>query len=738
MKAKILFLISLILSVYSASAVEWEEISVNVPGHANSYDINGDTIIAGDTYLIKSVDGGKTFKKINKYFDHGVERDLSEYVSRVSRIFKTRSGILFANCQIDTTGENLNHPEYYRSCLLSSEDNGETWTKSEFRGVKYLLLDPLYHIIDADDYLFLARTDEGKYDYVDYYISTDRGKVWNIIDTSLFQYSGFGLIMPTDITNTIYFTFLNYDENLKKHLLKNVLFDLSTFEYTMTDVNFELHATEPCTHKYVGYNQLDTVLYESYDYGVSWDTLAVMSDLLNQFGGWKENSNKYFEKLITEGDCIAILYRIGHTVRTSTNVCLYSLDAGQTWECMKQEDYSMFDEPAANFDFEYYLNPVFNNGVIYHYDASRLIYQYASNNDTLKKIDIPSSVIRQYRESGDKKNYVSNNQSPLCFEKDNRFTVQENARTAYLDRDGGGYYISELFWNSYLPTYFDREGNLTELNKEETWGGSNFFKTGHYLSNSKKLYYKGKYINTIPQEYTFISVADMKNVYAFKENPKEVRNYLLMKIDLDDGSEVNMNKSVFAYYNDGYRVSIDTDGQNILIHHKDGIEISRDNGISWETVLYESDNLDIITKVNKNDLYLRNRKALLRSTDGQTWVDILENISTGFIYNFEFDQKNRIVVYSTNGLFRSKEPVSVEDNSEYLANINIYPNPTSDIINIESAESIANIELYNLSGELLSKQNGLTIDATDLANGTYFIKMQVGEKSIYKQFIVER
>ncbi len=71
-----------------------------------------------------------------------------------------------------------------------------------------------------------------------------------------------------------------------------------------------------------------------------------------------------------------------------------------------------------------------------------------------------------------------------------------------------------------------------------------------------------------------------------------------------------------------------------------------------------------------------------------------------------------------------------------LTDINIYPNPVSDVLNIKSDKSIKNMDLYDTQGRLVLHTNGnqKTINLSVINLGIYFLKISLtsGETSIEK------
>ncbi|MBT8394613.1 MAG: T9SS type A sorting domain-containing protein [Flavobacteriaceae bacterium] len=104
-----------------------------------------------------------------------------------------------------------------------------------------------------------------------------------------------------------------------------------------------------------------------------------------------------------------------------------------------------------------------------------------------------------------------------------------------------------------------------------------------------------------------------------------------------------------------------------------------------------------------------------------TWlsgsVDILYNVNANQVLN----------------IIEGSSPLSIED--KILEEVNIYPNPVANILNIESHE-LLDIELYDVLGR---KQNlkyldsSKRIDVSFLMNGLYFLQLKKDkEKAIYK------
>lgn len=72
-----------------------------------------------------------------------------------------------------------------------------------------------------------------------------------------------------------------------------------------------------------------------------------------------------------------------------------------------------------------------------------------------------------------------------------------------------------------------------------------------------------------------------------------------------------------------------------------------------------------------------------------------------------------------------------------LSSLEIYPNPTSDILNIQTEQKISKIEILDTSGKLLKSNSGSgkTINVSNLSKGIYLIKIYADKNIINSKFI---
>ena len=111
----------------------------------------------------------------------------------------------------------------------------------------------------------------------------------------------------------------------------------------------------------------------------------------------------------------------------------------------------------------------------------------------------------------------------------------------------------------------------------------------------------------------------------------------------------------------------------------------------------------------------------------------------------ELKDANGVVVYPFNGdygsgfsvQFDSDGVLGLGDNS--LATVNLYPNPTSDVLTVSNVEN-ATIEIYNILGQVMTIKTNMsnqeTIDVSGFAAGAYMAKISNAGITTTKKFVV--
>ncbi|WP_312767292.1 T9SS type A sorting domain-containing protein [Epilithonimonas sp.] len=104
--------------------------------------------------------------------------------------------------------------------------------------------------------------------------------------------------------------------------------------------------------------------------------------------------------------------------------------------------------------------------------------------------------------------------------------------------------------------------------------------------------------------------------------------------------------------------------------------------------------------------------------------------------NFEFDNDGSGFIVD-NIIIKDMDQLSVSEINK--TQINIFPNPTSDFINIKSDEKIKSVKLYSALGSLVKTENNefSRINISNLPKGNYLISIETDSGTETKKIIKE-
>ena len=69
--------------------------------------------------------------------------------------------------------------------------------------------------------------------------------------------------------------------------------------------------------------------------------------------------------------------------------------------------------------------------------------------------------------------------------------------------------------------------------------------------------------------------------------------------------------------------------------------------------------------------------------------------------------------------------------------VSIYPNPSTNTLNISGVSNIVNVKIYNILGQMVQENASATIDVSGLKAGNYFIKIETNDGVVSKRFVKE-
>lgn len=143
--------------------------------------------------------------------------------------------------------------------------------------------------------------------------------------------------------------------------------------------------------------------------------------------------------------------------------------------------------------------------------------------------------------------------------------------------------------------------------------------------------------------------------------------------------------------------------------------------------IFEGDNIWIVLSTDNGTQYpasistnSTDKNGRWISLNGTTWEDLTKYNITG--------------TWMLRAYIESNESIS-----ELSSSFNIYPNPASDRLFIETENEINEVVVYDVYGRIqqtmVNDQQSLSIDVSNLSNGVYFVKIKSENNEVVKRFI---
>lgn len=99
--------------------------------------------------------------------------------------------------------------------------------------------------------------------------------------------------------------------------------------------------------------------------------------------------------------------------------------------------------------------------------------------------------------------------------------------------------------------------------------------------------------------------------------------------------------------------------------------------------------------------------------------------------NLDYDASQEIWNF-----FKKHKIAAIASNDDLLTpEFELYPNPTTSILNIDTA--VENCKIYNLQGQLVLATTDKKVDLSNYATGMYFVRLEANGKSVLKKVILE-
>lgn len=107
-----------------------------------------------------------------------------------------------------------------------------------------------------------------------------------------------------------------------------------------------------------------------------------------------------------------------------------------------------------------------------------------------------------------------------------------------------------------------------------------------------------------------------------------------------------------------------------------------------------------------------------------------ETVYLAFVNNTE----DGFILYLDDIHAWKEDPVSVNEIVAAIQ-VNVYPNPTTEIVNVETSAQLIQIELLSLNGDLMLSSKNASLNLSNYPVGVYFLKVVTEEGIVVKRII---
>ena len=181
------------------------------------------------------------------------------------------------------------------------------------------------------------------------------------------------------------------------------------------------------------------------------------------------------------------------------------------------------------------------------------------------------------------------------------------------------------------------------------------------------------------------------------------------------------------------------------------VKISEDGGLTWQDYLFNLPNFSSLCVVwddnGEDGLYVgMNYGIYYIDNTFSEWQPFITNIPNVIVNELEINQEDGKIYAGTygRGLWSSLKYGFVLGTDEVVStqNVALYPNPTSDEINIVYAGALEmDLRVFDLTGKMVVYQPDInfnqnhTVNVSHLQAGVYFLRLNSGKGVVTKKFI---
>lgn len=172
---------------------------------------------------------------------------------------------------------------------------------------------------------------------------------------------------------------------------------------------------------------------------------------------------------------------------------------------------------------------------------------------------------------------------------------------------------------------------------------------------------------------------------------------------------------------------------------------SNDRGATWTDISDNLPNIPVndIEVTEVDGLFLATDIGVMQGSIGGNWQPYGTNMPSVVVTDLYYDYRYGIDLYAaTYGRSSYRTFLTIIGMEDFESTeISLYPNPTADVLHIDIADSVQDLDvaIYNQLGQVQQSQKAqgskVAVDVSTLADGVYVAQIKSGNKQITKKFI---
>jgi photosystem II stability/assembly factor-like uncharacterized protein len=310
---------------------------------------------------------------------------------------------------------------------------------------------------------------------------------------------------------------------------------------------------------------------------------------------------------------------------------------------------------------------------------------------------------------------------------------------------------------------FDSTYMIRSSDYGKTWKKDNTMKefTSYYFQGDTLYLSTNQGIFKSTRPYTIFNQINTANIKSFVIKDDAIIGYdissNIVRFNKNNGQilpKTSFSPRIFS------TTDIIVHNNYIVITSVDSVHLSSDNGFTWQSKKIPNSNILMYSESLNGTILTVDaaNKAFSSKDNGSTWstsniglpVDntyinrkVGHLVSNGFVF----------ISFSNYGIYRRSisdfTSNSLSDNGLNIRNLEIFPNPTSDVINFELSSDLdkpnseLNVEIFNTEGAVISSQKKAfevqnTIHIPNFSNGLYIVKIQVGSQYYIGKILINK